>query len=665
MSTRSVLIQPAQISWRQGVPYAEHFDDVYFSTENGVEEARHVFIEGNALPARWRVLAPSSSFIIAETGFGTGLNFLLTWALWKKYAPAGCRLYYVSCELHPLTPQDLARCVALWPAYQVEALALMKQYPKALTPGFHRLTFGDVQLHLMLGDATDCYQSLLLSGDGYFEPLIRTWCVDAWYLDGFSPQKNHLMWHKDLLTAISLLSNAQTTAATFSVAKMVKTGLKDVGFWLEKRPGFGAKRECLHARFTQAPAYLRRDRQTPWQCPSFLSKLDGVRPHHTLQKKPQAIIIGGGLAGCYVAHLLAQQHWQVTIMDEHAQPAQGASGNQQAILFPKLSAFKAPMTDFMLHCYLQAISVYQTWLAGGVEGELNGMLQLAWNEKECRIQQSLEPWLLHYSSLGRLVQANEASKIAGIPLSVGGLWLPESGWINMVSLCQHLLQTPGIRWLQQPVTRFDYNDDVWQIGDQCADILIIANGEKAKQFEQTSYLPLKSMYGQMTYIPTTAQSSALQIPLCAAGHILPARQGWHALGATYHQQSSCSPAHDNLSNIDKLASLSNERLWAPQAVSDWRGIRAATPDYMPLVGAVADQHQFKKVYAKLAANRKQWIPALAPCYPGLFICCGFGSRGLTTIPWCAQYLVSSISEPTIYPKWVVKALSPMRFLQKF
>ena len=71
--------QSAELIWRDGtIPVSTRFDDPYFSLENGLNETRHVFLDGNDLPARF-----AKGFHIAELGFGSGLNFLAVWQAWE------------------------------------------------------------------------------------------------------------------------------------------------------------------------------------------------------------------------------------------------------------------------------------------------------------------------------------------------------------------------------------------------------------------------------------------------------------------------------------------------------------------------------------------------------------------------------------------------------
>ena len=54
--------QHAELEWRDGgVPVSVRFDDPYFSLDNGLAETRHVFVDGNDLPARF-----VDGFVIAE-----------------------------------------------------------------------------------------------------------------------------------------------------------------------------------------------------------------------------------------------------------------------------------------------------------------------------------------------------------------------------------------------------------------------------------------------------------------------------------------------------------------------------------------------------------------------------------------------------------------------
>jgi tRNA 5-methylaminomethyl-2-thiouridine biosynthesis bifunctional protein len=648
-------IKTAKMTWQNNQPYSDSFGDVYFSKEHGLSEKKYVFIEGNRLLERWQAL--DHDFVIAETGFGTGLNFLLTWALWRKHAPATAKLHFISCEQHPLTPEDLAKSLLLWPELKEEGALLLKEYP-ALTPGFHFLSFdeGRVNLTLMLGDALDVYRELLVCGEPRLEETLRDWQVDAWFLDGFSPAKNPSMWQEQLFITMAMLSKPGTTLATFSAASIVKKGLETAGFKMSKKSGYGRKREMLVAQFDYLPLE-RLKRSTPWHVPS-LNKI----------KNKEVLIIGAGLAGCYLAFALAHRGWRVKLFDREREAGLGASGNESAILYPQFSSFYSPLNAFMLHAYVFAIRVYKKWLQKLTVGELNGILQLAYNEEEASSQQNLKSWLHHYPQLGYLVDFNQASLIAGIKLNKGGLFIPHSGWINSRLLCDFLIHDPNIELItKKEITALNYEKGEWHIDNDHAEVLVIANGFEANHFLQTNQLPLKSIRGQMTAIPVSQDSIHLKIPLCAEGHILPAHQGCHSLGATYHTgalDSACT-LEDDSHNLKKLASLSTDFSWPAQVIDHWAGIRAATPDYLPLVGPVPQADLFREQFSGFISNSKRWIPTAGPYYKGLYIFAGFGSRGLTTIPLSAEWLAATLSkEPTFLTRTMMQSLSPARFLKR-
>lgn len=657
MSNPFVPIETATIDWRNNTPFSVTFADVYFSKENGLREAEHVFIVGNQLIERWQNLT-NETFVIGETGFGTGLNFLLTWFLWLKHAPQTANLHFISCEKFPLTKEQLFSCLKQWPQLENQIKLLWKSYP-VLTPGFHHLEFenGRVSLTLMLGEATSCYKQLLECGENKLEQILRKKQVDAWFLDGFSPATNQAMWSQELFHLLALLSKEGTTLATFSAAGLVKTNLKTAGFTVQKIKGFGTKHEMVVAEFLENKENKRSLRQTPWHC--------GEKSHFS---KKKAIVLGAGLAGCYTAHALAKRGWHVTLIDENSSLGQGASGNRQAVLYPKLSAYRSPLTDFMLTSFLFAHRAYQQLLDQHPIGDLSGILQFAFNEKELASHNNLHQWLAAYPELGVLVDAQQASSIAGVELRQGGLFIPRSGWLDSRALCRCLTAVPGIEWVPNTaVSEFHFDQSLWQVNQFSAPVLVLANGYKTKQFLQTAHLPLKVIRGQMTRLKSTISSLNLKVPLCGDGHVLPAYQGMHAVGASYHLGSVDTTNHvvDECDNLAKLAKIPANIAWSNEVKENWTGIRTAAPDYLPLVGPAPDPDLFMERFAALASDSKRWIPHQGTFFPGLFVCTGFGSRGLTTIPLSAEWLAALINQEFGFiPNSMARALSPARFLFK-
>lgn len=272
----------AQIEWRDGQPYASAFDDVYFSSDNGLAETEYVFLEGNDLAKRWKSLSAQKmqmegthgehiascgnllrqaqderrrdtpTFTIAETGFGTGLNFLCAAKLWLKTAPENAVLHFISTEKYPLSLQDISKALQLWPTLAELSEALLVQYENLLKDN-HLVLFNQrIQLTLLIGDATEQLASITISpsrleGEGVNPHHFNT--VNAWFLDGFAPSKNPEMWQATLFQQVAKLSSTETTIATFTSAGGVRRGLIDAGFTIKKRAGFGKKREMLVGSF--------------------------------------------------------------------------------------------------------------------------------------------------------------------------------------------------------------------------------------------------------------------------------------------------------------------------------------------------------------------------------------------------------------------------------
>lgn len=209
--------------------HSQRFDDFYFSPKDGLAETRHVFIAGNNLPARWR---GRDDFVIAETGFGTGLNFLETWRLWQAGGAPG-RLTYLSFEKYPLKPDAIAAALAAWEAEFGKHLPRLLDIYPALIPGFHAI------------DVTETLRLILVFDDVNTAMAQVSASVDCWYLDGFKPSTNPDMWSETVFDEMARLSAPGTTFATFTAAGFVRRGLEAAGFQVEKKPGFGTKREMI------------------------------------------------------------------------------------------------------------------------------------------------------------------------------------------------------------------------------------------------------------------------------------------------------------------------------------------------------------------------------------------------------------------------------------
>ena len=669
------FLEAANIDWdADGAPRAGIYGDIYFSQESGINESRHVFLFHNQLAERWQALDPEKSgrFTIIETGFGTGLNFLLAWQLWQSVAPPNWQLHYISVEKHPLHPQDLKRAHASWPELQHLASILQHNYPPLL-PGQHRrmLNSAQVCLDLLFDDALACLPALLDSPSrrsprSQNSPQDRTPYADAWFLDGFSPASNPDMWHDTLFACMGALSKPETTFATFTSAGFVKRGLQAQGFQIEKVTGYGRKREMLRGTFSNQAAVdapLPLNVAVPWHRPAAQSPV------------ASAIVIGAGLAGCSTARALAERGVQVTIIERDA-PASGASGNPQGVLYTKLSPAPGDLNQFALTSFLFALPYYREQLKNGaIQGDLCGVLQLANSSKDAAQFEQLKHFLSDQDWL-QFATDDELSTLSGIPLAGCGYFYPNAGWLSPPSICAADIDHPNIRVISHceaiSLLNTPEQNQQWQVQDQhgqiiaAADAIVIANSNDALQFPQTQYLPLKPIRGQLSYINESDLTQTPRCVICHEGYLAPAIDGTLCIGASFTLRDSDTTVQqgDHDWNLSQLNALSPGLLKDGVVPSGGRAsLRCSSSDYLPIVGAVPIAADFAKHYAPLGKDARRVIDTPASNYPNVYINVGHGSRGLTSTPLCAELIASYIcGEIRPLPRHLCESLSPARFL---
>lgn len=646
--TAEPLTQQARLDWdEQGQPLSSHFADVYFSNENGLAETRYVFLANNQLPERFAALQAHEHLVIGETGFGTGLNFLCAWQLFEQQAVTGARLHFVSVEKYPLNKADLQRALALWPELAPYAEQLLAQYV-ALHPGFQRLVFagGRVVLTLLIGDALELL--------GHLDAK-----VDAWFLDGFAPAKNPDMWTPELFTELARLSHARTTLGTFTSTGYVRRRLNDAGFKMKRVPGLGKKWEVLKGTYVGSAAVQHK----PWF----------ARPApHTGERS--ALVIGAGLAGCATAASLAQRGWQVTLLERHNAIAQEASGNPQGVLYLKLSAHQTTLSRLIVSGYghtrrlLEGLQKKQHW-------DNCGVLQLAFDEKEAQRQSQLAT--AFPADLLVNLDKSAAEAKAGIALPAGGLFYPEAGWVHPPTLCELLSQQPNVQLqLHQEALELRREGGRWQAwnGEQLlasASVVVLASAAEIKGFSQSAGLPLKRIRGQISRLPATTASRALSTVVCAEGYVAPARQDEHTLGASFDFNSDDLTLNsaDHASNLQLLEEISpelakqlNAAELAPEHLQGRAAFRCTSPDYLPIVGPLADVAAFSEAYAVLSKDARQVPDTPCPWLDGLYINSGHGSRGLITAPLSGELIAAWLNdEPLPVPADVAQACHPNRF----
>jgi tRNA 5-methylaminomethyl-2-thiouridine biosynthesis bifunctional protein len=406
-----------------------------------------VFLAGNGLPGRWQ---GRDAFVVLETGFGLGLNFLATWDAWRRDAARPRRLHFVSVESRPFGRDDLA--TALRPFEELAPLAdeLTRAWPEPLA-GFHRLPFssGRVILTLLLGDAHEMLPQLEAR-------------ADAFYLDGFAPARNPGLWSPAVVRELARLAAPGATLATWTVAGGVRAALADAGFHVEKRPGFAAKREML------------------------VGAREGGGAKPPVQR--HAVVVGAGLAGTLTAERLAARDWRVDLLD--ARPARSAAA--VGLVRPIANVRDAVNARLSRSAFLYALQHYGGLEREGYALQWNpcGVLQVAADDEEARRFEAIATSQGYPAGFLAYVDAARAREIAAREIRRGGWWFPRGALVSPDSLAMASLARAGARVeraMDRQVERIEREGRSWRALDADgrviaeAPILVLANAADAKR----------------------------------------------------------------------------------------------------------------------------------------------------------------------------------------
>jgi len=639
-------VQPAKLVWREEEPFSLRGEDGYYAQGSGLAESEYVFLQHNNLPQAWQ---DKSQFTVLETGFGTGLNFLLTWQLWLQTAEKGARLNFISVEKYPLTKADLQQTLVAWPPLAKLTQRLLEAYP-VLVDGYHRLEFEGVTLTLLLGDVREVLPSLVAS-------------ADACYLDGFNPAKNPSMWQQESLALVAEKLKIGATFATFTAAGHVRRALQAVGFEVKKDKGFGKKREMLYGTLSVQPTSKKN---APW---------------FDLPPKPQqmgrAAVIGAGIAGVATATALAKRGWSVTLFDAASGLASAGSGNPQAVVLPALSADESLYGRFYRAAFLHTERRLQALADNHPEINWNpcGVVQLAFNQRLQKRQKALHEHYKNLPELCRAVSREEIENIAGIEVQYDGLFYPQAGYLDPKALCQALLAEANnieIRF-NCPIEKIERNGQQWQLQQKgskkvyAADLVVLASGAQLCDLAQGEYLDMTPARGQLSQIAATEESESLACVVCHEGYLLPSVEGQHLIGATYDSGNldlawSAEDQQKNWATLQRyLPSVVGEA--APKSPSGRVALRGTTTDQLPLLGGVVDVDRFNDQYHDLADGRVADNYPEPPYQTGLYVLAGLGSRGFSSALLSAELLAAQISgEPLPLERDLVEALNPNRFV---
>jgi len=622
-----------------GTPVSQTFEDIYYSPADGIAESEAVFLDGIDAPNCWR---GKSVFTIGETGFGTGLNFLLTWNRWQQTASGDDRLNFVSVEGYPLTAGQLA--TALKPFDNLSPLAseLIQNYP-IRHGGFHRLSFehGRVNLTLLFGDAEKMLERLSAR-------------VDAWFLDGFAPSRNPGMWTENLFSKIAALSAPEAVFATFTAAGHVKRGLQAAGFTVLKSPGFGRKRERLKGKLDTPPP----NRKPYW-----------TNPPPPLSTGSRIAIVGSGIAGSSVASALRHKGFETTVFDTTGKPGGAIAGNPAVILSPKPPAEASLSGRINASAFLDSIRRYNRLEAvhGSIWQGMRGVQALSGSQEDANRRVKALAALNWPETVARI---KDEPALSPYPVAC----FPESGCVDPAAVCSALNSTvekASIDKIEQTEGGWILSQDgkaIWE-----GDAVVLANGAHSTRLASLERVPLYPNRGQVSIIDGKGLPMVPEGSLSFDGYLSPEltieNRRVRVLGSSFTGWRNLADQgwrdindEDHASCMNALQSALNGP--GPEhfpATTFWAGLRAAPPDRIPLVGGIANEEQFLDTFSDLWKGKP---PSHSPPYQaGLYILAGLGSRGYQLGPLLGDLLADMIAgDPLPFESDLVDALNPSRFM---
>ncbi len=520
-------MEKGTLIWRDEVPYNTHFEDVYYSVEDGLEESRHVYLDGISLAE----LAQSNDSLvrIGELGFGTGLNFLATAQQWLL-SPDAPVLHYVSIEKHPISVADIQRAHQNFPQIADLSARLSACLPTRLS-GLQRCWFTDnIVLDVWFGDVSEVLPELTES-------------FNAWYLDGFSPKTNPEMFDHGVCQHLARLSAPNARVATFSVAGMVRRNLMEAGFDVAKVAGFGRKSQCLQAKFNRQKTYFQKN-------------------------KKNVAIIGAGIAGASCAEQCARLGHQVTVFSAEEKHA---SAVPVASVAPRLSATVSSRGGEVARCFAYAMQYYRNYpeviIAEGAMKIPSVAFSLA------RLQSACTNWRGLGSYAAQMYSADQARSLAGVAIETEAQYIPTALSLDTDKILKLLLQDS--RQIKTNIISYARNNTGWALLDACGksysgfDAVVVAAGSRICDLMPDLEPIIQVKPSTICYL---SSASPPKIALSGwGGHLLPSGSGFW-LGQQTYGEDICQRW-----NIEG------------EAKQDWSAEKLSIRDHWPLYGAVEGQ----------------------------------------------------------------------------
>ena len=589
-------INTRNLTWDNNEPRSLDHDDRFFQS-NVIEETSEVFIKANNLLERWAA-NKQSNFKIAELGFGFGLNFLITTKYWYQHNQNSKEwLDYVSIDCFPLNIKDFKKVVANYPELKEFSDEFIEHFPIECN-GFTRVEIPKfrIRLTLIINNVEDALVSLIGNKNNKF---------DAWYLDGFDPNKNLSMWSSKVFESLYLLSNKNATFGTYTAAGFVRRGLEENGFKVSRVKGFANKRHILQGGYKNGGG-------------NFKSKI--------VPKK--IAIIGSGIAGTCLAYKLASQNISVDLFDKK----KDLNLNPWAAMYPKFSLGIDSRSELLIEGYFYSHRFYSkilnSFMNTGITFLDNGSERNSWIDRIIKLDRN--DLFTQQSPEDINLQNNINQSFAGLKINLGGC-------ISIDELNKTLVAHENINLINDK----DFLE--YEIDNK-----IKLKFKEGNNYEGYSHLILASGGALKSVIPKIRlkhgaiagfrdkKLNDIKYPINNSGYILPKFNNLNWAGSIYSNDEILDA---DIIDYKKIIDKNNHLLTQDDIKNikkTWLGVRASLPDYLPVAGAI---EQGK-----------------------VFVLGGLGSRGLSLAPLLAETIMNDICNiPSPISQEVREAISPLRF----
>ena len=601
----------AKLIYKDKGIYSLDFKDIYFDSSQGIEESRFVYSEAFEFKAQ-------NSFIIAELGFGIGLNFFLSLKRFLKAKTRPKRLFYVSLEGFYIEREHLREIyqkLGFYDEFKELLEPFLSAYPKC-KDGIYRFYFENAFLDLVFGEASASLKELDFK-------------ADVWFLDGFNPRQNPQMFDESTIKEVARLCKKGASVHTFCATGSLARALKANGFAVQKIKGF-KKREMIRAHlqdeleFKDTQAYFERVFNPP--------------------KNDKIAIIGSGIAAASLAYELSLRGFEVSVFEKNSALGMGASGNESGILSSLILKKGVLLGELSEFAFYEASRFYRQILALTP----NAAVEIAHNEPmKARFATQKDNPLF-------FINENKA-------------FLEDAMSIKPKEIVATLFEKAKARlYFSYKFVNFSYEN-----GEFCLKFkdkapkngfgtLIYAMGAACKDFLNFEMMNLSAVRGQVTHLKPFLQTP---FALSSKGYICPPLTDLQVIGASFDRLNKDTKAHakDDESNIESIKEFlkGDEKL---EIIGSKVGFRSYSSDRFMIVGAFYDEKFYKNAYKSLFWSKNK--PQVSPKNePHLFLSSAHGSRGFATAPIAARYLCALLcDEPLFIPKKFIPAIHPARFL---